>query len=207
MIRLRARVRALIGESDVRSFAKKVGVSKTFIYDILGGKPASIAILSDIADNAGYNWRWLVTGEGMPSEQWEQTTTLVPRLALLPKTGRSKELKQTGQHMLFATQLLTELGIAPAEAAIFTVSDGDMSPVLNLADDALIHLAEQRLSQGNIFVIGIAGRITIRRAFSADGGASWSLTAERQGVQPIPVSAKSRCRVYGRVRWIGHRLL
>jgi hypothetical protein len=40
--------------------------------------------------------------------------------------------------MLFATQLLSELGIAPAEAAIFTVSDADMSPVLDLSDDALV---------------------------------------------------------------------
>jgi transcriptional regulator with XRE-family HTH domain len=199
------RVQALLGDSDVRSFAAKVGVSKTFIYDILSGKPASIAVLSAIADNTGCNWRWLVTGEGMPSEQWEQTTALVPRLAPSP-TGRAKELKPTGHYMLFAAQLLSELGIPPTEAAVFTVLDADMAPVLNLADDALIHLSDQRLSQGNLFLVGVGGQVTIRRAVSLDGGLSWMLTAERQSVQQISISAKLRYKIYGRVRWIGHRL-
>jgi transcriptional regulator with XRE-family HTH domain len=199
------RLKSLMGEMDVGSFAKKVGVSRSFIYDILNGKPASIAILSEISDNMGCDWRWLVTGEGMPSEDWKQTTTLVPRLAPAP-TGRAKALKVTGQHMLFATQLLNELGIAPAQAAVFTASDSDMSPVINLSDDALIHLAEQRLSQGNLFLIGIGNRITIRRAFSPDGGATWILMSERQSVPQISISEAHRCRIYGRLKWLGHKL-
>ena len=131
----------------------------------------------------------------MPSEYWEQTTTLVPRLASSP-TGRAKELKPTGQHMLFATQLLTELGIAPAEAAVFSVLDADMTPILNQSDDALIHLSDQRLSQGNLFLIGIGGQVTIRRAFSSDGGMSWRLIAERQSAQQISISAKTKPRLF-----------
>jgi transcriptional regulator with XRE-family HTH domain len=199
------RLRSALGETNIVLFAKKAGISKTWIYDILKGEPASIAILSTIAENLSINWRWLVTGEGMPSEHWEQTTTLVPRLASSP-TGRAKELKPTGQHMLFATQLLTELGIAPTEAAVFSVLDADMAPILNQSDDALIHLSDQRLSQGNLFLLGIGGQVTIRRAFSSDGGISWQLTAERQSAQHVSISAKTRYKIYGRVRWIGHRL-
>jgi transcriptional regulator with XRE-family HTH domain len=199
------RVQVLMGDMDVRSFAERVGVSRSFIYDILAGRPASIAILSDISDNMGCNWRWLVTGEGMPSEHWKQTTTLVPRLAS-SATGRAKELKTTGQHVLFATQLLTELGIAPTEAAVFSVLDADMAPILNQSDDALVHLSDQRLSQGNLFLVGIGGVVTIRRAFSSDGGISWNLIAERQSAQQISISAKTRYKIYGRIRWIGHRV-
>jgi hypothetical protein len=108
--------------------------------------------------------------------------------------------------MLFATQLLNELGIAPTEAAIFTVSDTDMSPVLSMSDDALVHLTEQRLSQGNLFLIGISNRVTIRRALSPDGGLSWVLAGERQSVTQIRPTEKTRLRIYGRVRWIGHKL-
>lgn len=199
------RLQSLMGDMDARTFAEKVGVSRSFIYDILNGRPSSIALLSAISDNIGYNWRWLVTGEGMPSEHWEQTTTLVPRLASSP-TGRAKALKKTDQHMLFATQLLFELGVAPTDAAVFTVLDDDMAPILNLSDDALIHLSDQLLSQGKLFLIGIDGQITIRRAFSSDGGSSWQLIAERRSAQSISISAKSRYKIYGRVRWIGHRL-
>jgi transcriptional regulator with XRE-family HTH domain len=199
------RLQSLMGDMDARTFAEKIGVSRSFIYDILNGRPSSIALLSDISDNIGYNWRWLVTGEGMPSEHWEQRTTLVPRLASSP-TGRAKELKKTDQHMLFATQLLLELGVSLTEAAVFTVPDDDMAPLLNLSDDALIHLSDQLLSQGKLFLIGIDGQITIRRAFSSDGGISWQLTAERQSAQHISISEKTRYKIYGRVRWIGHRL-
>ena len=205
MIRLRREFGRLLANPMFDPLQKKPVFRKHWIYNIFSGKPASIAILSSIADNTGHNWRWLVTGEGMPSEHWEQTTTLVPRLASSP-TGRAKELKPTGQHMLFATQLLTELGIAPAEAAVFSVLDADMAPILNQSDDALIQLSDQLLSQGNLFLIGIGGQVTIRRAFSSDGGISWNLIAERQSAQQISISAKTRYKIYGRVRWIGHRL-
>jgi phage repressor protein C with HTH and peptisase S24 domain len=182
-----------------------VGVSKTWIYDILKGKPASVAILSAIADNTSTRLKWLVTGEGMPSAEWEKTTALISRLAI-PAAGQARELQPTGRHMLFATELLEDLGVNVDDAGVISVPDSDMSPVINFADDVLIQLNQQRLFPGALYLIETDSGATIRRAFTADGGATWILVAERKSANQIPISDESPFRIFGRVRWIGHKL-
>ncbi|WP_409564887.1 S24 family peptidase [Microvirga sp.] len=142
----------------------------------------------------------------MPSVQWEQTTALIPRVAVSRAPGVARDLQPTGHYSLFAIQLLDDLGLTASDTAVFTVPDSDMAPVINVSDDALIHLTEKRLSQGNLFLIGAGEHVTIRRAFSPDGGASWTLSAERQTAPQISISGASQCQIFGRVRWIGHRL-
>jgi phage repressor protein C with HTH and peptisase S24 domain len=142
----------------------------------------------------------------MPSAQWKESTALIPRLALPLDEGEPGRSDSMERHMLFATKLLEELGLAPSDAAVFSVTDTDMAPVVNPSDDVLIHLSQKDLTQGGLFLVSLDDQITIRRAVSAEGGASWILTAERPNVPAIVLSNNLSIRVYGRVRWVGHKL-
>jgi phage repressor protein C with HTH and peptisase S24 domain len=107
---------------------------------------------------------------------------------------------------LFETELLQELGLPPDDAGVISVSDAAMAPLMNPSDDVLIHLKECSFSQDELFVVAVDDQLTIRRAERVKGGASWILTAERRDVPAIAVSGNLPVHVYGRVKWIGHKL-
>jgi phage repressor protein C with HTH and peptisase S24 domain len=201
-----ARLRSIMAGENVISFAQRVGVSRASIYNTLDGKSVSLAILSKILDTTGYSWTWLITGKGMPSTHWEQATTLVPRLKYVEVEHGARTLQPTGGHKLFETELLQELGLSPDDAGVISVSDADMAPLMNPSDDVLIHLKECNFSQDELFVVAVEDQLTIRRAERVTGEASWILTAERRDVPAVAVSGNLPVRVYGRVRWIGHKL-
>ncbi|WP_195904218.1 S24 family peptidase [Microvirga lotononidis] len=191
---------------NVTLLAQRAGVSRASIYNILDGKAVSLTILSKILDTTGYSWTWLITGNGMPAAHWEQATTLVPRMKYVELEHGSGTLQPTGRHKLFETELLQELGLSPDNAGVISVSDDAMAPTMNPMDDVLIHLRECDLSQDELFAIAVDDQLTIRRAERAKGEASWILTAQRRDIPAIAVSDNLPVQVYGRVRWIGHKL-
>ncbi|ANY77110.1 hypothetical protein BB934_01820 [Microvirga ossetica] len=142
----------------------------------------------------------------MPSTQWEEATILVPRLKYVEVERGSRTLQPTGRHKLFETELLQELGLSADDAGVISVSDADMAPLMNPLDDVLIHLKECSFSQDELFVVAVEDQLTIRRAERVTGEASWILTAERRDVPAVAVSGNLPLQVYGRVRWIGHKL-
>jgi len=67
------RVRNLLGHESIIAFSKRIGVSRQWLHDILSGRvsrEASLATMSNIGDILGYSWEWLVTGKGMPNDQF-----------------------------------------------------------------------------------------------------------------------------------------
>jgi phage repressor protein C with HTH and peptisase S24 domain len=109
-------------------------------------------------------------------------------------------------HKIFETELLKELGLPPGDAGVISVSDAAMAPLMKPSDDVLIHLKQRDLSQDELFVVAVDDQLTIRRAERVKGGATWILTAEQRDVPAIAVSGNLPVHVYGRVRWIGHKL-
>ncbi len=65
-----ARLEALIGDMSVRAFARKAGVSDTFLRQCLAGRtePTRTKILA-IAEAGGATVEWVATGRGGPSDQ------------------------------------------------------------------------------------------------------------------------------------------
>ena len=200
------RLRSIMAGENVISFAQRVGVSRASIYNVLDGKSVSLAILSKILDTTGYSWTWLITGKGMPSTHWEQATTLVPRLKYVEVEHGSRTLQPTGRHKLFETELLQELGLSPDDAGVISVSDADMAPLMNPSDDVLIHLKECNFSKTSFSWSQLT---TNSRSGEPSALKEKPLGSSLQNVRDVPaiaVSAICLCSVYGRVRWIGHKL-
>ncbi len=65
-----ARLEALIGSMSVRAFARKAGVSDTFLRQCLAGRtePTRTKLLA-IAEAGGTTVEWLATGRSSPTDQ------------------------------------------------------------------------------------------------------------------------------------------
>ncbi len=91
-----------------------------------------------ISDILGYSLDWLVTGRGMPNDQWSAKTTLVPRLASRMNARKKISLEKIeGELLLVPTSLL---GKFKGDLANLGIIGGDADLGLLLAGRAKFSL-------------------------------------------------------------------
>lgn len=91
------RLRTLIGEGSVSSFARKVGLSESLLRKYLKGSDPSLAKADQIARLANVSLEWLATGCGFMYRQAEvvdQDALMMARQLVVSAQTRSNELQQ-----------------------------------------------------------------------------------------------------------------
>jgi transcriptional regulator with XRE-family HTH domain len=202
------RLRSILENTAVSVFAKRVGVSRQWLHDILSGKippESSIGTLSSIADTMGYNLDWLVTGKGMPSDKWTEQTTLLPRLAVQKGARGAAALKiMEGETVLISSGIMNELHVARHSVGVALGSDVGLSAGSGGSDELLVDLDDRKLTEGGLFLVQVRGQILVRRALATEEG-QWLLSSE--GLAGSVGSVLSTgYKVIGRIRFIWKRL-
>lgn len=198
------RVKIVLGNESVTDFSRRVGISRQWLHDILGGRTprkASIATLSSISDITGFNLEWLVTGRGMPNEGWRAKTTLVSRLA--PKIGIRKkiilervqdELVLVPMSLLDGLENKTDLGVLTRETV-------DLGGLIGPSDQVLVDLQDQKLIDGGLFIAQVENRLLACRSTKAHS--VWLVSStENLAVD----SLIAEYRIIGRIRLVWKRV-
>jgi transcriptional regulator with XRE-family HTH domain len=199
------RVRILLGNESVIAFAKRLGISRQWLHDILSGRvsrEASVATLSSIGDIMGYSWEWLMTGRGMPNDQWGAKTMLVSRF--VPQTNVRKKIilaKVEGELVLVPTSFLDDFEANISDLGVIAGKDLDMRPFVGPSDEILVDLKDHKLVNDGLFIAQVRDRVLACRAIKAHS--VWLLSPEEY------VTAGSligEYRILGRIRLIWKRV-
>jgi transcriptional regulator with XRE-family HTH domain len=197
------RVRISIGEESIIAFAERLGISRPWLHDILGGRvPPSVETLSVIADNLGYSLDWLRTGKGMPSDRWSGETTLVRRVAL--KTGARKKISLEGiggELVMLPTFLLAGFEADIPDLRVLAGEDVDLGPLVGHSDQVLVNLKDHTLVKDGVFIAQVKERLLACRAIKAHS--VWLLSPTES---LIPESLIGDYRILGRIRFIWKRV-
>ena len=87
--RFGSRLKEVIGQESLRSFARKIGLSEASVRNYVGGKRyPGLDTLGEIAARAKVNFMWLATGEGPQQGQEDKKDQQVIRPVLDIKTLR-----------------------------------------------------------------------------------------------------------------------
>ena len=198
------RVRNLLGHESIIAFSKRIGVSRQWLHDILSGRvsrEASLATMSNIGDLLGYSWEWLVTGKGMPNDQFREKTALVPRFA--PKTGARKKIaleRIEGELALVPTSHLRGFEGNAADLAVVGDENLDLGPLVGPSGEVLVDLKDHRLVNGCLFLAQVEERLLASRAIKANS--VWVLTSS----EGVPETLIGDYRILGRIRLIWKRV-
>jgi transcriptional regulator with XRE-family HTH domain len=199
-----ARIRNLLGSESVTAFAKRVGISRPWLHDILGGRisrEASVPTLLSIADSLGYNLHWLVTGTGMPKDAWSAKTTLVWRIAV--KTNARKKIafeRVDGEMVLMPTSLLSGLNADVADLGVLGGESFDLGAYVGRSDEVLVDLKDHTLVKNGLFIAKVKDRLLACRAIKAHS--VWLLSPDET---ISPETLTDDYLILGRIRLIWKR--
>lgn len=142
------RIRSVLNGEAPYVFARRAGIGKSYMYEVLGGtKAPSLAFFSAIAEVAGVRSDWLISGRGMPNEGWNGRTALIPRLEI----GTDASLIDGGNQVLVEIDRLA--GIPPTKAAVISAPESGMAPMIEIGDDLLVELKPSGIVDGQVFLI------------------------------------------------------
>lgn len=197
------RVRSIIGNESISSFSQRLGIDRSWVHDILGGRvPPSLETLSVMTDKVGYSLDWLRTGKGMPNAEWSGKTSLIPRVA--PKSdaeGKIKLVRVKDDLVLVQNSLLSGLERDVSELGVLAGQSDDAGPMIGPSDEILLDLKDHKLVNNGFFLAQVGARLLACRAFKAHS--VW-LLSPTETINPETLIQDYR--VLGRIRLVWKRV-
>ena len=124
-----------------------------------------------------------------------------------PPDGSPPPKKGHPAPLSFDAELLNELGIADAQTCGIIIGYGEaMKPTISGKCELLVDLSDNKLAEGNIYVLEIGSRVLIRRVKLLLR--QIILTCDNPDYPDMVVEGEdlARLKVIGRVRYIGQRV-
>lgn len=197
------RVRSIIGNESISSFSQRLGIDRSWVHDILGGRvPPSLETLSVMTDKLGFSLDWLRTGRGMPNAEWSEKTSLVPRVvAKSDADGKIDLVKVKDDLVLVQNSLLTGLEREVSELGVLAGQSADVGPMIGHSDEILLDLKDHKLVNNGFFLAQVGTRLLACRAFKAQS--IWLLSP----TETInPATLMQDYRILGRIRLVWKRV-
>ena len=215
------RLRILIPDRELRTFARKTGYSEGVLRKWLKGESfPDLDRLVRLADVAGVHVQWLATGEGQmrPGEEPEQVAahdvgsefTLVPKFRVEASAGAGKSVPREEEEvgkLAFRRDWLRRKGFRSEDLAVIRISGDSMAPTIR---DGALALVDRRLPHGipksdGIYVIQMDGDLMAKRIQMdlATGGIYIKSDNPAYSEQHLTAEEGERLYVVGRVIWVG----
>lgn len=193
--------------------ARTTGVSsQKELAGLLGIEPAAITLAKTrgvpkawsltIAARFGVNPAWLNTGSGPVYRHEQGDTVLVPKVAARACAGGgSFELgDRVIDELPFDRSWLAAKG-SPVRMVAMEVVGDSMSPELEPGDNILIDQSQDRVVDNNLYVVGLADSIQVKRVQVRPGLVVLFSTNQRYSPVTLQGDEIDTLRVIGRVLW------
>jgi phage repressor protein C with HTH and peptisase S24 domain len=192
---------------------KTTGIStQKELAGLLGIEPAAITLAKSrgvpkswgltIAAAFGVNPVWLKTGSGPVYQNEQASTVLVPKVAAKACAGGgSFELSDTiVDELPFDRSWLSKKGNPGRMVAMEVIGDS-MSPELEPGDNILIDQSQNQIADNNLYVVGLADNIQVKRVQIRPGLVVLFSTNQRYSPVTLQGDEIDTLRVIGRVLW------
>jgi phage repressor protein C with HTH and peptisase S24 domain len=222
-----ARLAEAIGDESVNSFAKRCEVSEGSIRNYLKDKIPGADIALRIADTAGVDFEWLVSGRGSkrlpPGADFVLKTpngalfieaksrnlpdfSLVPRLDVSASAGSGvvPYTEDPLEYLAFQSDWLRSRGINANAARILTARGDSMEETIRDGDTLLVDTSIDRVKDNAIYVVSYGEMVLVKRIHGRLNG-SLQLISDNPRYPPEEVAAGevTQLNVAGRVMWFG----
>lgn len=214
------RLKEVIGESSVRGFSSKCGLSDAVLRSYLREDTfPTLDRLELIADAGQVRASWLATGEGpmRPGEakvQDAQTDgnldqdeySLVPRYNVEVSAGHGAwpDREQVVEKMAFRRSWLQRLGLRVDSLVLVTARGDSMEPTFHDGDLLLVDLDQKQIIDGGISVIRSEETLLAKR-MQVGFGDQVIVRSDNQIYHPLEIS-KDKLNIVGRVVWRGGKM-
>lgn len=212
------RLRQIIGDRSVRSFARHCGISDSVMRQYLNGKSEPTRpVLLAIACCTGVAVEWLATGTGpMKVDRNPATVQLADGdFVSLPHVVPLKDEKEAAlstnrlpNKLLFRADWLKK-DISPdiSRLAKATANGNAMAPTIGDGDALLVDLSQNRIDKDGIYLLQANGVLVPRRIqVMLDGGIRITCDNAAYAPQTISPADTSSLSIIGRVVWVGKKL-
>ena len=211
---LAERLKKLIGDDSVLSFAQKCDIGASSMRKYLDGRVPGLDKAAQIAEACNVNLKWLATGEG-PMLQGglssEETNAYVgiPRFAAELSAGNGSwnpENAETLDHIPFTKEFLSRrLGRAAEDGLIILSANGDsMDPLIGDGDLVMVDLKKQNLTEG-IFAFVLNGTARVKRMRQAlNGDIEVMSDNPLYDTEILKKEDLEDFQIIGKVVWCGH---
>jgi phage repressor protein C with HTH and peptisase S24 domain len=182
------------------------------LANLLGIEPPAITLAKTrgvpknwaltIASMFGINLTWLKTGTGPIYQQDAGRTVFIPKISARACAGAgSLELKDNiiGE-LPFDRAWIARKG-NPEHMVTMAVIGDSMSPELEPGDDILVDQNQNQVTNNNLFVIGLADTIQVKRVQVHPGLVILFSTNQRYAPVTLQGDEVDTLRVIGRVLW------
>jgi len=155
-----------------------------------------------IAAAFGVNPVWLKTGSGPVYQNEQASTVLVPKVAAKACAGGgSFELSDMiVDELPFDRSWLSKKGNPGRMVAMEVIGDS-MSPELEPGDNILIDQSQDQVADNNLYVVGLADNIQVKRVQIRPGLVVLFSTNQRYSPVTLQGDEIDTLRVIGRVLW------
>jgi phage repressor protein C with HTH and peptisase S24 domain len=224
------RLSEVIGDESVNSFAKRCEVSEGSVRNYLKDKVPGADIALRIADAAGVDFEWLVSGRGSKQRggegaaqplSFESNTlvvernsmsseiTLVPRLEVEASagSGRLTQMEEAVDFIAFQSNWLRSMGISPMFARIISARGDSMESTIRDGDLLLIDTSVSEIRDNGIYCVVFGNMLLVKRVHARMNG-SVQLISDNPHYPPEEVTAGEvdQINVAGRVMWFGRTI-
>lgn len=196
-----SRLRQVIGDEAIYSFSRRSNVSDTALRSYLKGSVPGIDKVQLIAEAAGVNVEWLITGKGPihpddldahdddPGSASDYVYIPLVDLEVSAGPGRVAEAESIVDVVAFEAQWLrSQLNTNPAKLSLVTVKGDSMSPTLLDGDLIFVDHTEMELRDG-IYVFQIDGDLLVKRLQRLPG-AQLSVISDNPHFPPFTIDLR-----------------
>ena len=196
---LPARVRSLIGDRSLRSFARQVGIKEATLRGILKGGRPYLDTIAAIARGAGVDFNWLATGEGSPEGPSQAGMVLVPVLS-----ARFADAPEVVEMLPVSEALLRWLRVSPADARLVEAPGPSWEPLARHGDVLLADASQRDPALGGLFLVRAGNFLSLQRVKIDPHGEAHTVEPGGHKLTPAELKALGKT-VVGRVLWIMRR--
>lgn len=220
-----SRIKDLIGNETVSSFARRCGISESLLRRYISGSTPGSDKAILIAQAAGVTLDWLATGEGtkgkidaaqvscaiMNGDQEEGLAILSCKERIDEDIFRNNRHEVTLVEALQFNQnwLLSELNVSPSDVCLLTVESENMEPTFRRGDIILVDHRDTGPSGDGVYVLKMDEALLIKRLQRKLGGVI-SVTNDNVTYSSFEIDkqqmSSGHFTVMGRVIWVGRRI-
>lgn len=148
-------------------FARSVGTYPTKFAEIRSGKVKTLSqdIALEISNLYNVDFKWLLTGEGSMTGEYEDYYKLPIRLDVKASLGDGLVVynEQPSDYFPITKQFALMLGIEPNKSEIIFASGNSMEPTIEGGDSLLVDLSKTEIHDGRIYCIRYEGQLYAKR--------------------------------------------
>jgi phage repressor protein C with HTH and peptisase S24 domain len=216
----------LKGDASIKSFAEKLELGTSTVYNYLHGRVPPADFVYHICDTFNINANWLISGEGPKNKGKGEHIEIVEQGEFLaPAAGqrnisvpfydidvtisdRETFILNEGENFAFPERWLTDiLELDPKKLAITLSRDDSMEPTLRRGDVILIDLRQTAVIDEGIYIIKINNQLFAKRMQQLYNG-SITIMCDNPLYQAQTVShtEAGKLDIIGRAVWVGRQI-